>query len=250
MSSSGFPAGTSITNDTCSGTLNPGDSCDITITPGSGASTDMNANACTTAPGTEPVPTIVTVSADNAPSVNINVLILGYGCIYQGGFLFTVDDNTPDTGSIGGKVTALADEPGGLFYDWAIIDNITGASSIMDGFANSNILANPPGQYPAAQICLNKNDQGYTDWYLPAICEIGRYIGIGIDAGCGNNTPNIYSSLFVNNLGGFFGRYWSSTEFSLSPAEFAWYQLLSDGGQNGGTKDFTSRVRCIRAFAP
>ncbi|MDI9817607.1 MULTISPECIES: DUF1566 domain-containing protein [unclassified Legionella] len=248
VNTSGFPAGTSITNDGCTGTLNAGATCDITITPGGTASPDNSANACTSSPGTEPVPTTVTVSADNAPSTNINVLLLGYGCIYQGGFLFSVDDTTSNTGSIGGKVAALTDEPGS--YQWSTITDNTAADSITDGLANTNSLANPPGQYPAAQACLNKNDQGFTDWFMPAICELGRFIGFGQNAGCGNTNPNLYTTLHTNNLGGFANlEYSSSSEVSGDPID-AWGQDFFDGIQFGGSKDSFARVRCVRAFTP
>lgn len=250
VSTSGFPAGTSITNNDCTGTLNAGATCDITITPGGTASPDNSASACTISPGTEPEPTIVTVSADNAPSTNVNVLVLGYGCIYQGGFLFSVDDTTPDTGSIGGKVAALTDEPS-PFYQWSTIVDDTAADSITDGFANTNALANPAGQYPAAQACLNKNDQGFTDWFMPAICELGRFVGPGSDAGCGATNPNLYITLHTNSLGGFTNNdYWSSTEFSFSPTDFAWFQFFDSGSQLDESKDSTLRVRCVRAFNP
>ncbi len=88
VSTSGFPAGTSITSNAWMGTLNNGATCDITITPGMNASLDFLSSACTTAPGTAPVPTTVTVTADNASPTNVNVLVLGYGCIYPGGFCF------------------------------------------------------------------------------------------------------------------------------------------------------------------
>ncbi|KTD11202.1 hypothetical protein Ljam_0623, partial [Legionella jamestowniensis] len=136
VSTSGFPTGTLITSNTCMGTLNAGATCDITITPGGTASSNSIANACTSSPGTEPVPTVVTVSADNAPSTDINVLVLGYGCIYQGGFLFSVDDSTSNTGSIGGKVAALTDEPNPL-YQWSTVFDDTAADSITDGFSNT-----------------------------------------------------------------------------------------------------------------
>lgn len=254
VSTSGFPAGTSITNNDCTGTLDAGATCDITITPGGTASPDNSANACTTSPGTEPEPTIVTVSADNAPSTNVNVLVLGYGCIYQGGFLFSVDDTTPDTGSIGGKVAALTDEeesPGDFFFQWATELNDTAADSITDGLANTNALENPAGQYPAAQACLNKNDQGFTDWFMPAICELGRFVSFGSNAGCGTINPNLYITLHTNNLGGFANDgYWSSTEFSGFPTDVAWGQGFGDGFQNGAFKVNNLRVRCVRAFNP
>ncbi|MCC5793026.1 MAG: DUF1566 domain-containing protein [Legionellaceae bacterium] len=250
MSTSGFPSGTSITNNTCTGTLNAGATCDITITPGGTASPDNGANACTAAPGTEPEPTIVTVSADNAPSTNVNVLVLGYGCIYQGGFLFSVDDATPNTQSIGGKVAALTDEPSPL-YQWSTIFDDTTADSITDGLSNTNALASPAGQYPAAQACLNKSDQGFTGWFMPAICELGRFVGVGLDAGCGTTNPNLYTTLHTNSLGGFAGGgYWSSTEFSGNPTVNAWSQNFLSGGQGGVDKSFDLRVVCVRAFTP
>ncbi|MGC1181958.1 DUF1566 domain-containing protein [Legionella sp.] len=255
VSTSGFPAGTLISNNGCTGTLNAGVTCDITITPGGTASPDNSSNACTTSPGTEPVPTIVTVSADDAPSTDINVLVLGYGCIYQGGFLFSVDDATLNTGSIGGKVAALSDEernPGVFTFQWATVSNITGADSITDGLSNTNALANPAGQYPGAQACLAKSDQGFIDWFMPAICELGRFVGAGgSDAGCGTTNPNLYTTLYINNLGAFTNdNYWSSTEFSSNPMVDAWLQSFINGIQNGVTKVFDVRVRCVRAFTP
>nr|WP_259293096.1 DUF1566 domain-containing protein [Legionella bozemanae] len=122
-----------------------------------------------------------------------------------------------------------------------------------NGFANTNVLATSAGQYPAAQACLNKSDQGFTDWYLPAICELGRFV-IGLDAGCGTTNPNLYSTLHTNNLGGFSpDQYWSSTEFStiIIPDELAWVQFFTDGRQTPGNKNLADeRVRCVRAFIP
>nr|WP_248614399.1 DUF1566 domain-containing protein [Legionella fairfieldensis] len=254
VNTSGFPTGTSITSNGCTGTLNAGATCDITITPGGTASPDNSANACTTSPGTEPEPTIVTVSADNAPSTNINVLILGYGCIYQGGFLFSVDDSTSNSGSIAGKVAALTDEeenPGDFSFLWATILDDTAADSITDGLANTNTLATPVGQYPAAQACLNKSDQGFADWFMPAICELGRYVGFGSDAGCGTTNPNLYTTLHTNNLGGFTNLfYWSSTEDAGNPTDSAWGQGFSSSFQFQSDKNLASSVRCIRDFTP
>ncbi|MBA2657446.1 MAG: DUF1566 domain-containing protein [Tatlockia sp.] len=243
VNATGLPAGTAITSNTCIGTLNAGGTCDITITPGSIASSDAGSNPCTTPPGTLPLPAIVTVSADNAPSTNINVLILGYGCIYQNGFLFAVDDATAITSSIGGKIAALANEPG--TYLWATVGNDTAADSIIDGFANTNALATPMGQYPAAQACLTKN------WYLPAICELGRYVGLGVDPGCGATNPNLYTTLHNNNLGGFANaNYWSSTESNFLPSFSAWSQLFTSGVMiNNSSKTFAPlAVRCIRTL--
>ena len=105
VSNTALPAGTMKTND-CPASLAGGATCTVTITPGATASSD-GAAACTT--GTVPVASVITVSADNATSVASNVFVLGYGCQYQSGFLYSVDDTTATTGSIGGKVAGLTD---------------------------------------------------------------------------------------------------------------------------------------------
>lgn len=250
VSSSTFPAGTSITSNTCTGTLNPAATCDITITPGSTASANASNIPCNTSPGTTPVPTVVTVSSDTAPSANINVLVLGHGCVYQGGYVFSVDDTTSNTGSIGGKVAALTDEPGPT-YLWSGGYNDTAANSLLDGLSNTNALATPVNQYPAAQSCLNKSDQGFTDWYLPAICELGRYVGINTNAGCGSNRPNLYTTLYLKSLGGLANvKYWSSSEYTGNAIYSAWVQYFGWGDQYYDGKTLSNYVRCIRAFTP
>jgi hypothetical protein len=251
----GLPTGTSISSNTCTGTLSAGAHCDITITPGNTASPNSSNTPCTTAPGTEPVPATLTVSAINALPVSVDVLFLGYGCIYQGGFLFSVDDSTPATGSIGGKVAALSDQeesPSDFTFLWATLAVNTAADSITNGLANTNSLTSPAGQYPAAQACLNKTDDGFSDWYMPAICELGRFVGSGGNPNCPTANPNLYTVLRTNNLGAFAnGSYWSSTEFVGSPAGFAWGQDFQTGGLGSFNKTVLSlRVRCVRAFTP
>ena len=107
VSPSGLPSGTNF-NSTCSGILNAGSFCTITLTPGSVASSDASSATCTS--GTQPVAGTVTVTADGGISNQINIYVLGYGCQYQGGFLYSVDDTTPNTSSLGGKVLSLVDQ--------------------------------------------------------------------------------------------------------------------------------------------
>ncbi|MDI9818303.1 DUF1566 domain-containing protein [Legionella sp. PL877] len=261
VNTSGFPAGTSITSNTCTGTLNAGATCDITITPGSTASPDNTANVCTTSPGTEPVPTTVTVSADNASSTDINVLVLGYGCIYQGGFLFSVNDATPNTGSIGGKVAALSDQSTGVRWGPSTVEvggisetSMPGPGSCdgkNDGECNTaRIIAAGLTPPVAAQLCEDLSDGGFTDWFMPAICELGRFMD-GFDAGCGTTNPNLYTTLYTRNLGDLSDdEYWSSTEFSGNPTNGAWFQLFLVGFQGDATKIAIRRIRCVRAFTP
>ncbi|KTD12142.1 hypothetical protein SAMN02746073_1674 [Legionella jamestowniensis DSM 19215] len=62
-----------------------------------------------------------------------------------------------------------------------------------------NILRIRLTQQPPVQQFEDLSDDGFTDWYMPAICELGRFIGLGDDAGCGNTNPNLYTTLFASH---------------------------------------------------
>ncbi|MCL9685121.1 hypothetical protein [Legionella maioricensis] len=271
-----WPAGTTAT-DNCGNTLAPGNSCTITITPGANPTTNCNT-------GLVPSPGVVTVSATNAASVQTNVVVLSYGCIYQGGFIYSVDDTTPNTDSILGKIAAVTDtvpgttapaaglpdwggdgtdvSPGGSTYE----NNPVGANN---GSVNTATIISVLGcSLPnAACSCnaLSVNAAGtsscsspslcYTGWYLPAICELGPF-GIACTAG----STNIQEQLFVANppIPGLglvdTGYYFSSTEYSGTPTHYAWYEVFFTPGGGGqafdGPKDFSLGARCSRALTP
>ena len=305
-----WPAGTS-SSTTCGSTLAASSSCTITITPGVTATSD-GTNPCSG--GTAPVPGAVQVSADNATTVSSDVVVLGYGCVYQGGYVYAFDDTTPNTGSVGGKVATTSDQaaayPNGIVWSsnggsgggsegYDLVDTsydtipgidetstsetgspgspnyaafasffsstytntnpFTSASfamcnGISDGSCNTgNILtfynqfftnntqanggfapftasSGPTNiTYYAAGLC-KQTIARYSDWYLPAICEMG-YGG----SACGTSgTPtlqNIQSSLIDSSgLSTPAGFYWSSTELSSVPQINAWYQFFASGG--------------------
>lgn len=112
-----WPGGTPVTSasSTCGSILTAGATCTITINPGSNATSN-----CDT--GIAPTLGTITVSATNvATPVTSHVVVLSYGCQYQGGFLYSVDDTTnngvtgtctmpPCMNSIGGAVVSLTDQ--------------------------------------------------------------------------------------------------------------------------------------------
>ncbi len=310
---SGLPTGTTLSG--CgSTTLSPGGTCDITVTPGENASTN-----CTT--GIAPTPGTITVSASNAASVTATAEVLSYGCIYQGGFIYAVNDATPDTGSIGGKVASLVDQAAPYIgtgpqltsiiwssngdgsasgnVDYTTILGINEISTTLspspttptypagtpaytscngdsDGACNSsNIVsyynfnrvsggsAPTPLTYYAAGLC-EAIINGYSDWSLPAICEMDAVNGsvcpsgaqsmlgslgflIG-DPGAGIPSTSCSPPSSTNCLAGY---YWSSTENSSSPLNVAWFESFSSGGssfQGNASKDEQRGVRCARAL--
>jgi hypothetical protein len=188
------------------------------------------------------------------------VVILGYGCIYQGGYVYALDDTSAASTSAGGKVAGLINVSNS--NQWTSTNqDISGAQSITDGAQNTtDIVANPSctgstANCAAYQCRINFTGGSNTDWYLAAICEEG-YDTFGAGSGCGSSISptlqNMQSNLVDNgNVGGLSGFYWSSTEFSGNPTDGAWFQNFASGGgsaQGDGGKYVTLGVRCSRAL--
>ncbi|MCX7115241.1 MAG: DUF1566 domain-containing protein [Gammaproteobacteria bacterium] len=271
-----WPDGTTATHD-CGEQLPPSGTCTISIKPGSIASSNCHT-------GTLAIPSTITVSANNALAIRVKVVVLSYGCVYEGGYLFSINDKYskyPDNVSIGGKVVEASDEADSIAWDPSpgcttesydncyktLADSIKNGNYYFPGTStvdpNGNTyrivtqLPLDPSSY-AAGVC-RQSISGYSDWYLPSICELGYYMpNSSTDPGCGTNAEpsmqNMLSNLVDNgNLGNLWGMYWSSTENSNSPNLYAWFQYIASGGssfQSGSAKASQMAVRCVRALTP
>lgn len=229
-----LPAGTTASS-TCTAALTLLSSCTITLTPGA---------APTAAPGdVDPAQVAMTIEGSNTNTLTSSIDILTYGSVHQGGYAFDIDDTTPATGSIGGKVAALSDIED--YFPWSPRNDVTGATSLTDGAVNTAVIAAFYGEQTppyAAGVC-SAVDDGFTDWYLPALCEMGT------GQSCPLNMQNIRSSLTDNFISGApDGMYWTSSE-SLELSEvLAWQQNV--GGGPGfavpRSKPVSDFVRCAR----
>lgn len=246
-----LPSGTTISPASC-GTIAASDTCELTITPGSAPSAVSG--------DTSPTPITLSISGTNTNTLTPTVNILTYGSVYQGGYVYAVDDTTPDTGSIGGKVAGLINVSNS--NKWTSTNqNISGAESSTNGAQNttdivaSTSCTDSPANCAAYQCRINFTAGGNTDWYLPAICEEG-YDSLSSGSGCGTSgsptLQNMQSNLVDNgNVGSLSGNYWSSSEFSVSPTSNAWFQNFASGGvsrQIIGGKPNSLGVRCSRAL--
>jgi hypothetical protein len=209
---------------------------------------------------TAAAPVSLSIAGSNTNTLNVNVSVLTYGSVYQGGYVFAVDDTTPATGSIGGTVAAQTDSANpssGIL--WQASAATTGASSPSDGKANTaaivSALGSPTSSY-AAGVC-KATISGYSDWYLPAVCETG-YDSASSGTGCGSSSSptqqNMQSNLVDNgNIGSLNGVYWTSTEATAAPSTHSWGQNLATGGGSAQVmiiKTSTEGARCVRALTP
>lgn len=268
-----LPSGTTMSPASC-GTIAVSGTCVLTITPGSTPSA---------APGdTNPTPITLSISGSNTNTLTPTINILTYGSVYRGGYVYAVDDTTLDIGSIGGKVAALTDQSAGVIWSSngsgsVVHDNIPGITEIStsppgacngatDGACNTSEITayySPPTTNPAVDLSFYAAGlcrapiEGFSDWYFPAICEMG-YDEIGSGAnGCGTQASptiqNMLSNLFDAAVGGLSGEYWSSTEWAGDATLYAWSQTYDLGNIPQFTFDKsynTIRVRCSRTLIP
>ena len=114
---------------------------------------------------------------------------------------------------------------------------ILGASGTAIGTGATNtatIVADEGAGGYAAALCKSLSLGGYTDWFLPSQDELNQ----------------MYLNLYEQGLGGFSSTdfYWSSSEDSANPTDWAWVQLFQNGSQSGNSKGDNNLVRAVRAF--
>ena len=167
-----LPAGTSIAPASC-GSIVASGTCVLTITPGGTASA--------AAYDTSPAPITLTIAGSNTNTLNPTANILTYASVYQGGYLFSIDDTTAATGSIGGKTAALTDQapasPNGIVWSSngtsstaVSYDFIPGIDQTSTTLSPSPALTPPPPTFYGCNgvtdgACDSKNMVTYYNYY-------------------------------------------------------------------------------------
>lgn len=192
VSSSGLPLGTLVSPANCGTITANGGTCIITVTPGETASSNANNVPCTS--GVEPAGS-VSVTADGGLSTVVNTSVLSYGCIYQGGFIYSIDD-TLNTVSIGGKVASLVDladplatpdpTPGVIWCSNGVGRAFPDASYDIIPFITEITTVN--ADYNAAKARFDMTYSNTVTFPFPALSEFATCNG-AIDGQC--NTENI-----------------------------------------------------------
>jgi hypothetical protein len=220
------------------------------------------------------------VSANEGTPLSVDVVVLGYGCVYQGGYVFAIDDTTPATSSVGGKVAATRDQVENVTSGDRAIWSSDGYSSISEnvdyqlvGVARDSVspcvgaddgacdTATILAHYPAASYrrelfaagrCERLNTTTSSmwastivqvGWYLPAHCEANN---------CGAGRQSMQANLVdYKNQNLLSGRYWTSTEAAGTPTTHAHTAMFAPGASAPAPSDKKelAHVRCVRALS-
>lgn len=263
----------SISCEGCGTISGDGGVCTVTITPSSFPSAAIA--------DTNPTPITLTIQGTNTNTLNPTLNILTYGSFYQSGFLYSIIETADTSQSIGGTVIAENDAIAyGTGIVWDSSSDCTSfpytcATTNADSGVNGSNLSTPsPGgntylitstltpptaeaSYAAGLCATAPAVNGYGNWYLPAICQVGYDGSDSPYFNCGTSEspyiPNIQKNLLDPGTHTFNytlpGSYWSSTEYEQTPGSLAWFQHATSGtgsSQVTGPKTTASGVRCSR----
>lgn len=160
---------------------------------------------------------------------------------YAGGLVYALQDN---------HVLVVEDRSTDERWPW-VIGHFIITSTIDAYLGKMNTLGivaiQGPGSY-AANHCLENNAGGYSDWYLPAVCQWSHN---EFDYGpyyCDKSKPDIYGQLHRRGFGHFDrGLYWTSTEYLENfPGEAAMAVGTINGAHAIASKNTRFFVRCVR----
>jgi len=84
---------------------------------------------------------------------------------FGGGFIFYIDQSGEH-----GLIAAPIDHA--EVYKWGCVRNIIYADKLSDGIYNTNKISDNCSKPNAAIACIEYNEGGFNDWYLPAIDEL------------------------------------------------------------------------------
>jgi hypothetical protein len=115
----------------------------------------------------------------------------------------------------------LGDELGR--FEWGQYGDLSPATSLIDGLANTTALVDSDGEYPAAVAAYEHKADGHADFYLPATAELYE--------------------IWLNLNGKLTGWVWSSSQRS---AYVAFVMYFGAGYQDSGGKGYELRVRPVR----
>ena len=168
----------------------------------------------------------------------------------DGGIVFYIASTPVDLDGDGdldtGLVCAIQDQSSSI--EWILggstqtTANGGTSASIGQGQTNTTAMMNQVGYIGgAAAVCndysITVNGITYSDWFLPSKDELNQMY---------QNRETINTTAAANSGSNFFDYYyWSSTEYDVNSA---WGQNFDFGGQTNIPKDYSTKLRAVRAF--
>jgi len=169
--------------------------------------------------------------------------LLSLGDYFQGGYIFYLDESgqhglvaAPE--NVGGEIEDIYGNSGLPWGCVGIDINSVGLDSsgaIGTGHQNTLDIVNACTETPiAASVCLEYENDGYTDWYLPSFHELNLLCEV-----IGMNSIYLNFALFDDD------GYWTSNQ---NYSHLAWYYNFDLCSPFTNPRENLKRVRAIRSF--
>jgi hypothetical protein len=130
--------------------------------------------------------------------------------------------------------------------EWSVnLNDVTTSTDLYTGYDNTVAMYNQDGGSPAATACLDYTGGSHTDWYIPALDELGALYATVITVNDTLATLTGIGATQITTSG--FSYYWSSSQ-SVSDPNAALLVDFSSGIQYNVSKDIMFSVRCVRAI--
>jgi len=169
--------------------------------------------------------------------------LLSLGDYYQGGYIFYLDASgqhglvaAPD--NVGGEIEDIYGNSG---FPWGCVGleinsvGLNSSGAIGTGLQNTLDIVNACTETPiAASVCLEYENDGYTDWYLPSFHEMNLMCDV-----IGMNSIYLDFALFDDD------GYWTSNQ---NYSDWAWYYNFDICSPYTNVRTNLKRARAIRSF--
>jgi hypothetical protein len=240
LTSGTLPTGLSLApNGVVSGTVNSATASTVTVTVSdSGGQTKTSSLTFTIIADSCATGVVGTVCADGSvyvgPSPDTGARM----------FVTRCDAGQTWDSSISACSQPIGSAPGRISFYWGTYNLLTGLTGAITGRSNTEALVANYGSYvdsgappvvvgvPAAQYCYDLNENGKTDWYLPAANELQTIYGA-------SNTASL-SATFLKT-----SNYYSSTEGAF-PGQVVAQQFNSSTQTSNQSKHNLFPIRCAR----
>jgi hypothetical protein len=146
---------------------------------------------------------VLSIAGDNVSTSSVTLNIVTYASVYQAGFIYSIDDTTAITGSIGGKVAALNDQAEPFINSGPQATSILWSTNGSGGYSYDIIPliaenSTPDDSYSSALAAFNSTYVNTATYPFPSSTSFSACAG-GTDGACDSANILAFYNEYITN---------------------------------------------------